>query len=73
MGQESDAIKQYIDAKRQQLGQALNELEYRIRKATDLKTQYEEHTGAAMGAAFGAGLLLAMIIRNSYRLKRRAP
>ena len=39
MGEESDQIKKHIEDKRQELGAHLNELEYRVKSATDWRAQ----------------------------------
>jgi ElaB/YqjD/DUF883 family membrane-anchored ribosome-binding protein len=62
MGEESDQIKKHIDEKRQELGAHLNELEYRVKSATDWRAQVLKHPEKAAGAAFGVGLLLALML-----------
>jgi hypothetical protein len=60
MGKDSDELKQRIEAERSRLGQNLNELEYRVKSATDWRTHFNERPGLLLGAAFGLGFLLAM-------------
>jgi len=62
VGEESDEIKKQIEERRAELGRHLNELEYRVKSATDVRAKFEENPVPMLGAAFGAGLLLALII-----------
>lgn len=62
MGAESDAIKRHIEAKRDELGSHLNELEYRVKEVTDWRAQVAKRPGQAMAIAFGGGLLLALAL-----------
>ena len=63
MGEATDQIKQHIDAKRDELGAHLNELEYRVKSAADWRTQVRKQPGKALAAAFGGGLVLALMMR----------
>jgi len=65
MGEESDEIKKHIDAKREELGAHLNELEYRVKSATDWRGQVNRQPGKAMAMAFGGGLVLALLMRTN--------
>ena len=51
MDQETDKIKQHIDTEREQLGRNLDEIEYRVKRATDLKGHFDKNTGWILGAA----------------------
>jgi ElaB/YqjD/DUF883 family membrane-anchored ribosome-binding protein len=62
MGAESDEIKRHIEEKREQLGAHLNELEYRVKTVTDWRAQVSKHPREAVAAAFGGGLLLALLL-----------
>jgi hypothetical protein len=62
MGEESEQIKKHIEERRQELGAHLNELEYRVKSATDWRTQVRKQPGKALAAAFGGGLLLAFML-----------
>jgi hypothetical protein len=57
--EETSRIKQHIDAEREQLGRNIDEIEHRVRKATDLKSYFDRHTGLILGAAVAGGVLLA--------------
>jgi len=62
MGEESEQIKKHIEERRQELGAHLNELEYRVKSATDWRNQVRKQPGKALAAAFGGGLLLAFML-----------
>jgi hypothetical protein len=62
MGETPDQIKHEIEQARSRLGQDLNELEYRVRRETDWRVQFRRRPWAFLGAAFGAALVLALII-----------
>lgn len=62
MGEESDQIKKHIEEKRQELGAHLNELEYRVKSATDWRVHVRKQPAKAIAAAFGGGLLLALML-----------
>ena len=64
MDEKTDTIKRYIDAERAELGRNLDEIEYRVKSATDLKAHFDAHTGLALGAAFTGGLLLSLALRK---------
>jgi hypothetical protein len=57
--EETSRIKQHIDAEREQLGRNIDEIEHRVRKATDFKTHFDRHTGLILGAAVAGGVLLS--------------
>ncbi|HYR84017.1 MAG TPA: hypothetical protein VE422_08070 [Terriglobia bacterium] len=65
MVQDTNKIKQHIDTERAQLGGNLNELEDRVRKATDLKAHFNNNTGLILGAAVAGGFLLSLAFRKS--------
>ena len=43
------------------LAQDINELEFRVKSTVDWRARYREHTGVFLGAAFGFGLLAALL------------
>ena len=63
MGEASDQIRKHIDEMRDKRGSHLNELEYRVKSATDWRAQVLKQPGKAVAVAFGAGLLLALMLR----------
>ena len=73
MGQDSDQIKRHIDEMREELGAHLNELEYRVKSATDWGAQLLNHPGKAMALAFGGGFLLALLRRTELRSTEPRP
>jgi hypothetical protein len=65
MGERSDEIRNEIEYKRQQLGSNLQELEVRVKRATDWRVQFEERPLVFLGIAFAVGLLLSRLGRRS--------
>ncbi len=62
MGETPDDIKHDVEKARARLGQNLNELEYSIKSELDWRTQFDRHTWAFLGAAFGVSALLGMML-----------
>src|SRR5688500_988464 len=62
MGQTTDQIENQIENKREDLKSNLQELESRVKTATDWRHYFAEHTGTMIAAAFGGGVLLAAIV-----------
>ena len=62
MGQRTDQIENQIENKREDLKSNLQELETRVKTATDWRHYFAEHTGTMIAAAFGGGVLLATMI-----------
>jgi len=72
MGETKDQIENQIDDARQDLGANLQELERKVKSVTDWKHYYAKSPMTMVGAAFGAGLLLAAMSGNkSHRPRRR--
>jgi hypothetical protein len=67
MAETPDQIKQHIEERRGRITEDINELEYRVKRTVDWRTQFSRHTPAIMGAAFGAGVLLAFLTANRRR------
>jgi hypothetical protein len=65
MDEKLDTIKRHIDAEREELGRNLDEIEYRVKNATDLKAQFNKNTGLILGVAAAGGFLLSLAFRNS--------
>lgn len=65
MDEEPDKIKQHIAEERENLGRNLDEIEYRFKDATDLRSQFNRHTAWFLGAAAGSGFLLALALGKS--------
>jgi hypothetical protein len=62
MGETSDQIERHIEAKRDELQQNLRELARKVKLATDWRHQFRNHTAPMIAAAFGAGMLLSVLL-----------
>jgi len=62
MGETTDQIEQYIESKRADLGSNLQELEQKVKDAADWRQRFQANPWAFMGAAFGGGVLLAVMM-----------
>ena len=71
MGQRTDQIENQIESKREDLKSNFQELESRVKTATDWRHYFAEHTGTMIAAAFGGGVLLATMVGG--RSNRRSP
>jgi len=63
--EETNKIRQHIDSERAQLGRDLDEIEDRVKNATDLKAHFDKNTGLILGAAVAGGFLLSVAFRKS--------
>jgi hypothetical protein len=63
--EETSKIKHHIDSEREQLGRNLDEIEDRVRTATDLRAQFNKNTGWILGAAVAGGFLLSFAFGKS--------
>ena len=63
MGQITDEIENQIESTRENLKSNFEELEMRMKAATDWRHYYKEHTGMMVAVAFGGGLLLSALTR----------
>jgi len=63
--QETDKIKDYIDAKRGSLERDLHEIEQRVRKAADWREWFDRKPLAVLGAATAGGFMLSLLMRRS--------
>ena len=59
MGETTSQIENQIENKREDLKSNLEELQTRVKTATDWRHYFAEHTGTMIAAAFGGGVLLA--------------
>jgi hypothetical protein len=64
MGQATNQIEAHIADTRAELGANLQELEHKVKKATDWKHHFRANPFTIMGFAFGTGMLLAAILPN---------
>ena len=62
MGQTTDEIENHIETKREDLKSNLQELETRVKSATDWRQYFQKHTGTMVAAAFGGGILLSTMV-----------
>ena len=67
MDEETSTIKQRIDNEREQLARNLDEIEDRVKKATDLKTHFDRNTPWILGGAVAGGFLLSRLFHKSSR------
>jgi ElaB/YqjD/DUF883 family membrane-anchored ribosome-binding protein len=59
---ETDQILNHIEAQRKQLGNDFEELQQRVRREADWRTQFDRHPWFALGLALGGGLLLSAML-----------
>ncbi|HLJ68571.1 MAG TPA: hypothetical protein VKX16_14545 [Chloroflexota bacterium] len=67
MGERTDQIESHIKEERDELRANLGELRARVRSATDWRRQFRDNTLLGVGLAFGVGLLLGSVRRDSER------
>jgi hypothetical protein len=60
VGENTNQIEQEIRERRSDLGRNLTELEDKARQLADWRTYYRDHPRAFLGAAIGAGVVLAL-------------
>ncbi len=65
MDQTTGKIRQHIDSEREQLGRNLDEIEDRVKNATDIKAHFDRNTGWILGAAVAGGFLLSLACGKS--------
>jgi len=62
----------HIESQRDQLGRNLNELESRVKGATDWRVQFDKNPMLMMGVALGGGLLLGSIVGGAKKKSSRS-
>ena len=77
MDESPDQIEDHIRSTRQELGNNLQQLENRLKDATNWRVQFERHPWALLGIAFAGGALLSAGVggrrrRGSYARQRWA-
>jgi len=60
----------HIESQRDQLGRNLNELESRVKSATDWRVQFNKNPMLMMGVALGGGMLLGSMVGSSRKSGR---
>jgi hypothetical protein len=71
MGERSDQITRKIEQTRGELGENLQELESKVKDATDWRKQFQKNPLAMIGIAFGGGVFLSRVLGGSSRSHRR--
>ncbi len=61
MGETPDQIERHIYEKRSELGENIHELQQKVKTAVDWRAQFDQRPWVLMGAAFGGGMLLALL------------
>jgi hypothetical protein len=72
VGQTTDQIESDIQGKRDALRSNFHELENKVKSVTDWRRHFEKHPGIMVGAAIGAGALLATMSGGRKRRRARA-
>jgi len=72
MDEKPDQIMSHIESQRDQLGRNLNELESRVKSATDWRVQFDKNPMLAMGVALGGGMLLGSIVGGAKKSSGRS-
>jgi hypothetical protein len=62
MGQTTHQIEAHIEDTREDLGSNLHELEQKVKSVTDWKQYFQANSMTMLGAAFGAGIMLATMV-----------
>lgn len=70
MGEERSQIEREISAERHSLDRHLSELQEKANELRDWRFHYRHHVGAALGLAFGGGLILAAMLGGPSRRSR---
>src|SRR3979490_2130786 len=61
MGETPDQIERHIYEKRSERGENIHELQQKVKTAVDWRAQFDQRPWVLMGAAFGGGMLLALL------------
>lgn len=61
MDETTGQIEREMSRERRRLGQNLRELQTKVEETTDWRVQFRKRPMAILGAAFGGGLLLALM------------
>lgn len=66
-GSQTEQIESQIERQRQELADNILRLESKVQRSTDWRVQYQERTLMALGIAFLAGIILALILPGGRR------
>jgi len=61
MGERAEQIEKEIRQERGELDRNLKELQYRVRDATNWKSQFRKHPGPLLGTAFAIGVAISVV------------
>lgn len=67
MVETTDQIENHIQTKREDLHSNLEELETKVKSATDWRQYFKKHTGTMVAAAFGGGIVVSAMVGKSRR------
>src|SRR4030095_5948489 len=67
MDETSDQIERHIQETRNDLGDNLNALGDKVKKAVDWRAQFEERPGTMLGLAFTGGVILSALLSSGRR------
>ena len=73
MVERSDQIEKHIASTRSELGSNLQELEDKVKQATDWKTHFDRNPMMIMGLALGGGVLLGTVMGSNGRGVQTSP
>ncbi len=71
MGERTDQIEQQINRTREDLGENFNELEQKVKRAFDWRTQFEERPMTMLAIAFGGGVIVSALVPSRSDRRRR--
>ena len=72
MGEKADLIERHIQQQRGEFGDNVLELKQKVRRSVDWRVHVEERPLTMLGLAFGAGVLLSVLLdgRRGYLMPR---
>lgn len=73
MGTTTNQIESHIEKTRDTLGSNIQELENKVKSATDWRQQFQKNPMTMIGIAFGGGVLLATMMSGPRRRRRPYP
>src|SRR5579871_360192 len=73
MGEKSSQIEQHIEDTRAELGSNLQELEHKVKSATDWRQQFQKNPLTMLGVAFGGGVLISTVMGGGHHRRSYGP